>query len=63
MAVFEFVHDDPAQLPAAAAIGLATAALLIGWGVFVWLNKHAEELEPEAMERTKHEDHKVEQPR
>lgn len=63
VAVFEFVHDDPAQLPAAAAIGLATAALLIGWGVFVWLNKYAEELEPEAMERTKREDHKVEQPR
>jgi hypothetical protein len=29
-------------------------------GSFVWLNKHAEELEPEAMERTKHEDDKVE---
>lgn len=61
VAVFELVHDDPARLPAAAAIGFATAALLAGWGVFIWFNKHAEELEPEAMERTKHEDQEVEE--
>ncbi len=56
-------HDDRRSYPRPAAIGIATAALLAGWGVFIWLNKHAEELEPEAMERTKHEDRKVEQPR
>lgn len=57
--VFEVAHDDPGRLPGAAAIGIATAALLVGWGAFIWFNKQAEELEPEAMQRTKHEDHKI----
>jgi hypothetical protein len=35
------------------------AALLVAWGVFIWLNQSAEQLEPEAMERTKQEDKKV----
>jgi len=56
VAVFGLVHDDPAQLPAASAIGVAVAVLLAGWGLFIWFNKHAEEVEPEAMERTKRED-------
>ena len=30
-----------------------------GWGLFVHLNRSAEELEPEAMEDAKSEDHKV----
>ena len=39
----------------------ATAAgvLLASWGVFIRLNRSAEELEPEAMEETKSEDRKV----
>ena len=57
--VFQLSHDDPSQLPHAAAIGVAAAALLIAWGVFVRLNKSAEELEPEAMEEAKREDKKV----
>jgi hypothetical protein len=44
IAVFQFVHDDPLLLPQAAAIGLAAAALLAAWGVFVRLNRSAEEL-------------------
>lgn len=59
VAVFGLVHDDPAQLPAASAIGIAVAALLAGWGLFIWFNKHAEEMEPEAMERAKREDEKI----
>jgi hypothetical protein len=35
------------------------AALLTAWGVFVRLNRSAEELEPEAMEEAKKEDEKV----
>lgn len=59
VAVFRFVHDDPSQLPRAATIGVAAAALLAAWGVFVRLNKSAEELEPEAMEHAKSEDRDV----
>ncbi len=58
--VFKMIHEDPSMLPRAASIGFATAALLIGWGVFIWLNRAAEELEPEAMEQAKSEDAKVE---
>ncbi|MDQ4077661.1 MAG: hypothetical protein M3220_15625, partial [Chloroflexota bacterium] len=46
VATFDFIHDEPADLPYAATIGIATAALLAAWGVFVRLNRSAEELEP-----------------
>ncbi len=59
VAVFQLGHDNPAQLPHAAAIGIAAAALLAAWGVFVKLNRSAEELEPEAMAQAKSEDQKV----
>lgn len=58
---FRFSREDPSRLPEVAMIGVAAAALLIAWGVFVRLNAYAEQLEPEAMERTKREDKKVEQ--
>lgn len=58
--VFRYIHDDPARLPHSAAIGIAAAALLTAWGVFVKLNKSAEELEPEAMADVKSEDREVE---
>jgi hypothetical protein len=60
VAVFEFAHEDSSRLPHAATIGIAAGVLLAAWGVFIRLNKSAEELEPEAMERTKSEDRKVE---
>jgi hypothetical protein len=60
VAVFQFLHDDSSRLPDAAAIGIAAGIMLAAWGVFVKLNKSAEELEPEAMERAKSEDRKVE---
>jgi hypothetical protein len=59
VAVFRLLHEDPARLPQASTIGIAAAALLVAWGAFVRLNKSAEEMEPEAMERTKGEDAKV----
>ena len=37
------------------------ATLLAAWGVFVRLNRGAEELEPEAMQEAKEEDSKVTQ--
>jgi hypothetical protein len=60
VAVFEIAHKDASQLPQAASIGVAAGILLAAWGVFIRLNKSAEEIEPEAMERTKREDKKVE---
>jgi hypothetical protein len=60
VATFRGVHDNsPAQLPAAASILLATAALLAAWGAFIRLNRAAEELEPEAMQEAKREDRKL----
>lgn len=61
VAVFQFLHDKPEQLPQASAIAVAAAALLAAWGVFIKLNKSAEELEPEAMEDAKREDRVVEE--
>jgi hypothetical protein len=58
--VFRVSQDAPEQLPYVACIGLTAAALLAAWGVFVKLNRSAEELEPEAMQAAKREDRKVE---
>ena len=60
VAVIEIAHKDASQLPQAASIGVAAGVLLTAWGVFIKLNKSAEELEPEAMERTKREDQQME---
>lgn len=60
VAVFRAIHEDLADLAYGAALIASTALLLAGWGVFVHLNRSAEELEPEAMEQAKSEDAKVE---
>lgn len=62
VAVFQFIHDAPERLPHAAAVGLAAAALLAAWGVFVRLNVAAEVLEPEGMKEAKEEDQKISDP-
>lgn len=59
VATFKALHEDMSQLPYAASILVATAVLLGAWGLFVHLNRSAEELEPEAMEEAKGEDHKL----
>jgi hypothetical protein len=59
VAVFQYADDAPEQLSEAAWIGMAAAMLLAAWGAFVWLNRSAEELEPEAMEHVKREDRKM----
>ncbi len=56
VATFQLIHDDPANLPQASWVGLATAALLAAWGIFIRLNRSAEELEPEAIKRVQRED-------
>lgn len=59
VATFKALHEDPKQLPYAASILVAVGVLLAAWGVFVHLNRSAEELEPEAMEDAKREDEKL----
>ena len=59
VATFKALHEDPSQLPHAASILVAAGMLLAGWGVFVYLNRSAEELEPEAMQAAKREDRKL----
>ena len=59
VAVFELAHADASRLPQAASVGVAAGVLLAAWGVFIRMNRSAEELEPEAMEQAKREDQKV----
>jgi hypothetical protein len=58
--VFRLSQDAPEMLPYAASVGAAAALLLAAWGLFIRLNRSAEELEPEAMQAAKREDRKVE---
>ncbi|MFO1266975.1 MAG: hypothetical protein U1F25_06890 [Rubrivivax sp.] len=60
VATFRASQDDPTQLLHAAALVVAVGALLAGWGLFIRLNRYAEELEPEAMQQAKVEDKKLE---
>ncbi|WP_322095567.1 hypothetical protein [Paraburkholderia bannensis] len=59
VATFKAIHQDPSQLWYAAGLIASTATLLAAWGVFVHLNRSAEELEPEAMAKAKREDAKI----
>ena len=58
--VFRLSEEEVESLPYAASVGVAAALLLAAWGLFVRLNRAAEELEPEAMQDAKDEDRKVE---
>jgi Ni/Fe-hydrogenase subunit HybB-like protein len=59
VATFKALHEDPTQLMYAASLLAAVGVLLAAWGVFVHLNRSAEELEPEAMADAKREDRKL----
>ncbi|WP_186310760.1 hypothetical protein [Paraburkholderia sp. BCC1886] len=59
VATFKALHQDPSQLRYAAWLIASTGLLLACWGVFIHLNRSAEELEPEAMEDAKREDKKM----
>ena len=56
---FEAAHGETENLRYAAAMVFALGVLLVGWGAFIWFNRAAEELEPEAMEEAKREDRKL----
>jgi len=59
VAVFKAAHENPAHMLYAASIVFSSAALLAGWGLFIRMNRYAEELEPEAMAEAKREDKKL----
>jgi hypothetical protein len=59
VATFKAIHEDMELLAYSAGLLLSVALLLAGWGVFVRLNRAAEELEPEAMQAAKREDRKL----
>lgn len=59
VAVVRFLDEDPRMLWSASSIGMASAALLAAWGLFVRMNRAAEDVEPEAMAEAKREDRKV----
>lgn len=59
VAVVRFMDEDPRMLWSASSIGAAAAALLAAWGIFVRMNRAAEDIEPEAMAEAKREDRKV----
>lgn len=59
VATFQALQENPEQLSDAANILVAVGVLLSGWGLFIRLNRSAEELEPEAMEEAKREDRKL----
>jgi hypothetical protein len=59
IATFKALRDDLSLLPYAASLLVGVSFLLAGWGAFVWLNRAAEELEPEAMALAKSEDEKL----
>lgn len=59
VATFKAVHEDLSLLLYVAALLLGTAALLAAWGVFIRMNRFAEDVEPEAMGEVKREDRKL----
>ena len=57
---FRVGTQAPEHLPYVASIGITAAFLLAAWGVFIWFNRSAEQLEPEAMRKAQQEDRKIE---
>ena len=53
-------RETPELMLYASALFASLALVLAGWGAFIYLNRAAEELEPEAMEDAKKEDRKLE---
>nr|WP_315255007.1 hypothetical protein [uncultured Duganella sp.] len=59
VATFHAVHEDLSELLYVAALVSSVGVLLAAWGIFVHLNRSAEELEPEAMQEAQAEDEKL----
>jgi hypothetical protein len=61
VATMKALHEDMDMLVPAALLLIATGALLAGWGVFIRLNRFAEDVEPRSMQEAKDEDEKLQQ--
>lgn len=59
VATFRAAHENSVQLVYAASILVSAGVLLAGWGVFIRLNRYAEDIEPEALAEVKAEDEKL----
>ena len=59
VATFKALHEDMTQLINAGFLIIAVGVLLSAWGIFIRLNRFAEELEPVAMADAKREDKKL----
>lgn len=53
-------RETPELMLYASALFCSLGVVLSGWGLFIYLNRSAEELEPEAMADAKEEDKKLE---
>jgi hypothetical protein len=60
VATFKAANGHPENMLYASSMVLAAGGLLAGWGLFIRMNRYAEELEPEAMAEAKREDRKLE---
>ncbi len=56
VATFKAMREDLALLPSAAQLLAASALLLAGWGLFIWCNRKAEDIEPQALREVQQED-------
>jgi hypothetical protein len=59
VAAFKAIHDDPSMLVQSATLFIGAGILLAAWGLFVRLNRAAEDVEPEQMDEAKREDEKL----
>jgi len=59
VATFKAIHEDMTQLTHAGFLIIAVGVMLSAWGIFIRLNRYAEELEPVAMADAKQEDKKL----
>lgn len=59
VATFKAIHEEMSHLLFSSALLMAAGVLLAAWGIFIRLNRSAEELEPEGMEEAKSEDKKL----
>lgn len=59
IASFKAIHEAPGDLVYASFLIVSVGALLAGWGAFIWFNRAAEDVEPEAMQEAKREDKKL----
>jgi hypothetical protein len=59
VATFKAIHENLSMLLYAATLISSVGVLLAAWGIFIRMNRYAEELEPEAMADAKREDKKL----